>query len=115
MHFPHHARGNVKYTISDFPKRAKAIREARGLKQEDFLPELREASVAVLGAGVRRYSQSLLSRLESGKQEPSLEDVAVLAACDPEGRGELWLGFGVTPVVGRVKTVKSPQKQAAKR
>lgn len=78
-----------------FPERMKAIRTGLGLTQELFLPVVRESSRAVLGAGVRKYSQSTLSRLESGKQPPRLEDVAVIAACDPRGPNMLWLGWGL--------------------
>lgn len=95
------ARGNTKAAIESFPERVKAIRTATGLTQEDFLVTLRKASAAVLGEGTRKYSQSTLSRLESGRQSPTLEDLAVLAACDPEGRGKLWLGWDEATTIAR--------------
>jgi transcriptional regulator with XRE-family HTH domain len=117
----------MKDAIASFPDRVKAIRKATGLTQEDFLATLRTASTAVLGEGVRKYSQSTLSRLESGRQTPTLEDVAVLAACDPEHRSKLWLGWDEEAVreprvipegglmAGRITTVPSTPHGGKKR
>lgn len=74
--------------ISD---RLKAVREATGLTQLRFLPRLNHVAVAL---GVREYSQSTLSKLESGAQAASFDDVAVFAAVDPKRRGRLWLAWG---------------------
>lgn len=73
--------------ISD---RLKAVREATGLTQLRFLPKLNQAAAAL---GVREYSQSTLSKLESGAQSASFDDVAVFAAVDPLQRGKLWLAW----------------------
>lgn len=75
-------------------QRLRMIREAAGLTQLQFLPKLNAASRAVLGEGEREYSQSTLSKLESGAQEPIFDDVAVFAWVDPLKRGKLWLAWG---------------------
>ena len=79
--------------LADLPARLRAVREAHEMTQLQFLPLLnREAA----RRGVREYSQSTLSRLESGRQEATFDDVAVFAALDPQHRGKLWLGWGET-------------------
>lgn len=106
----------MKADIEQFPERMKAIRKAHGMTQEIFLAVLREGSRAVLGDGVRTYSQSTLSRLESGKQPPTLEDVAVLAAIDPQARGKLWLGWNevyTAPKTGSVAGSRQPATATA--
>ena len=74
--------------------RLKQVREATGLTQLQFLPRLNAASRQVLGEGVREYSQSTLSKLETAAQESVFEDVEVYAAVDPQSRGKLWLAWG---------------------
>lgn len=83
-------------TGSDLPRNARirAVREATGLTQQAFLYQLNAASARVLGDGVREYSQSTLSKLESGAQEAAFEDITVFAAVDPKRRGKLWLAWG---------------------
>jgi transcriptional regulator with XRE-family HTH domain len=76
---------------SGVSERLKAVREATGLTQARFLPRLNQAAERL---GVREYSQSTLSRLESGMQTASFDDVAVFAAVDPLQRGKLWLAWG---------------------
>lgn len=71
-----------------------AVREATGLVQVDFVKELNRANRKLFGGGARMYTQSTLSKLEIGWQEPSLDDVAVYAAIDPLKRGKLWVGWG---------------------
>jgi transcriptional regulator with XRE-family HTH domain len=78
---------------AEIRQRLRQIREATGLTQLRFLPHLNAAAVHL---GVREYSQSTLSKLESGPQAPSFDDIAVFAAVDPEGRGKLWLAWGET-------------------
>jgi transcriptional regulator with XRE-family HTH domain len=70
--------------------RLRAVREATGLTQLQFLPLLNEAAARL---GVRAYAQSTLSRLETGLQEATFDDVAVFASVDPERRGKLWLAW----------------------
>lgn len=70
--------------------RLKLVREATGLTQLQFLPRLNAVAAKL---HVREYSQSTLSKLETGTQEPSFDDVAVFAAVDPERRGKLWLAW----------------------
>jgi transcriptional regulator with XRE-family HTH domain len=72
-------------------ERIRDIREAAGLTQLQFLDVLNR-SAARLGA--RPYLQSTLSKLETGAQDVSFDDVAVFAAVDPLHRGKLWLGWG---------------------
>lgn len=83
----------MKDDIGAFPTRAKAIRAGHGIKQELFVPVVNAMAVSLFGDKARIYSQSTYSRIESGRQAPSLEDVAVIAACDKEHRGILWLGW----------------------
>lgn len=95
MHYMHSARGKLAEDLSGTRKeRVKAIREALGYTQLTYLPVLNAASAAVLGVGVREYSQSTYSRIESGRQEPTFDDIAVFASLDPEHRGPLWLIWG---------------------
>ena len=112
MHFLHSASGNMKTTQTiPIHARFRAIREAKGLTQELFLPVLRKAAIAVLGDGGRAYSQSTLSRLESGRQAPTFDDVAVWAEIDPEGRGKLWLAWeeAVDATLARPKEKEEPR------
>lgn len=71
--------------------RLRAIREALGLTQIEFLPVLNREAEAL---GQRAYSQSTLSKLESGAQAATFDDVLVFALSDPLGRGRLWLAWG---------------------
>jgi transcriptional regulator with XRE-family HTH domain len=73
------------------PARLRAVREATGLTQLQFLAKLNAAAERL---GTRAYVQSLLSRLENGLQVPSFDDIAVYASIDPERRGKLWLAWG---------------------
>lgn len=72
-------------------ERLRSIREASGLTQVQFLERLNRATAA---AGMRPYVQSVLSRLENGGQQATVDDIAVFAAVDPKGRGKLWLAWG---------------------
>ena len=82
--------------VNEVPRneRIRSVREATGLTQLQFLARLNEASRKALGAGVRDYSQSTLSKLESGAQDAGFEDVAVFATADPLRRGKLWFAWG---------------------
>jgi transcriptional regulator with XRE-family HTH domain len=71
--------------------RLRAVREATGETQVVFLPRLNREAAA---RGVREYSQSTLSKLESGTQAATFDDIAVFAGVDPKGRGKLWLAWG---------------------
>lgn len=87
--------------------RLRAVREATGLTQVQFLARLNRAAEQL---GVRPYAQSVLSRLENGLQQATFDDVAVYAAVDPLGRGKLWLGWGeealpqIQPAGGAIRT-----------
>jgi transcriptional regulator with XRE-family HTH domain len=73
--------------------RLKAIREATGLTQLQFLERLNSVAKKL---GTRPYVQSLLSRLENGLQVPSFDDITVYATVDPKARGKLWLAWNET-------------------
>lgn len=100
-------------------ERLKQVREATGLTQLQFLPRLNGAASAL---GAKDYSQSTLSKLETGAQDASFVDVSVFATVDPLGRGKLWLAWGdaedatlARPKAGP-SVIKSPSKeQLAKR
>jgi transcriptional regulator with XRE-family HTH domain len=77
----------------ELPERLRSIREAHGLTQHQFVAVLNRAADKL---GVRDYTQSTLSKLETGVQEASLDDIAVFARVDQAGRGMLWLGWGLT-------------------
>jgi transcriptional regulator with XRE-family HTH domain len=72
-------------------QRLKAVREATGLTQVQFIPRLNQAAEKL---GVRPYAQSVLSRLENGGQQATFDDIAVYATVDPLHRGKLWLAWG---------------------
>lgn len=42
----------------------------------------------------RRIHASELSRLETGKRNPLLQDIEAIAEVDPEHRGRAWLAWG---------------------
>lgn len=72
-------------------ERLKQVRADLGLTQLEFLPVLNAAAAR---AGVASYTQSKLSKLESGSQAADFDDVAAFAAADPKRRGKLWLAWG---------------------
>jgi transcriptional regulator with XRE-family HTH domain len=72
-------------------RRLRAVREATGLTQLQFLPLLNSCAVDL---EIKAYSQSTLSKLETGTQAATFDDVAAFAAADPQRRGKLWLAWG---------------------
>jgi transcriptional regulator with XRE-family HTH domain len=72
--------------------RMRSIRELRGEKQPEFATELTRAAKR-LRLDVT-YEGSKVSRLESGRQIFTLEDVTIVASVDPEKRGREWLAWG---------------------
>lgn len=72
----------------------KQVRGALGLTQIEFLPVLNAAAKKV---GAAPYSQSKLSKLESGSQDADFDDIAAFAEADPLQRGRLWLAWGDQP------------------
>lgn len=86
----------VSVTRESVGARLRAVREATGKKQQDFVPLLDAAAADLYGSGELTYSQSALSRLETGGQTATLEDIAVFARVDPKRRGKLWVAWGET-------------------
>lgn len=74
--------------------RLKAVREATGLKQQDFAAAADRGARALFGGEAPRYTQTRVSDLERGGRYVALEDIAVYASLDPLHRGKLWLGWG---------------------
>jgi transcriptional regulator with XRE-family HTH domain len=68
--------------------RVKAIREARGESQVRFAKALTELSG-------RYWEPTKVTRVETRDAAFTPEDVYDLARMDPEGRGMLWLGWGL--------------------
>lgn len=77
--------------ISD---RLRAIREATQLLQKDFVARLNAAVAELYGDGAVMFDAPRVSKLENGRQEATLADIAVYAAVDPLRRGKLWIGWG---------------------
>jgi transcriptional regulator with XRE-family HTH domain len=73
--------------------RLRSVRDEYGMTQIQFVPVLNKAALAL---GIRTYTQPTLSKLETGAQEASLDDIAVYARIDRKGRGMLWLGWGLS-------------------
>lgn len=92
---------------SDRADRLKQVRAALGLTQLEFLPVL-NAAAAKVGAGP--YSQSKLSKLESGSQAADFDDIAAFAAADPLKRGKLWLAWGEASEVPVMQNVPADRK-----
>lgn len=70
--------------------RFRSIREALGMTQVQFRDYLQEQAGVEIG-------QAELSRLETGMQRPTVEDIAVWSCLDPHKRGRLWLAWGDEP------------------
>lgn len=81
-------------------ERIRSVREAHGLTQLQFLAVLNRQAAAL---GAREYTQSTLSKLETGTQEASFTDVAVFAATDRLRRGKLWIAWGETEDVSMAR------------
>lgn len=54
-----------------------------------------------------RYDSSVVTRLEKGRRRVTVQDVTIVAAVDPEARGELWIGWGRL-----VRTIADAQREA---
>lgn len=74
-------------------ERLRAVREATGLKQQDFAAAAERAARSLLGDDAPRYTQTRVSDLERGGRYVALEDIAVYASLDPDRRGKLWLAW----------------------
>lgn len=76
-----------------------AIRAALGEGVRKPLP-LREMAALLTerAEGGRRFHASQLSGWETGASDPTVDDVAVIAAVDPLHRGAAWLAWGDPPL-----------------
>jgi hypothetical protein len=73
-------------------ERVYEVREALGTRRK---PLSQDAFAALLTAqGGRTYYGSEFSLIERGAKALTLDDVAVIAAVDPQHRGKLWLAWG---------------------
>jgi len=72
--------------------RVAALRKATAMTVLDFAVEL-NAVARQLGLP-ERWTGPKVSKIETGTQNLIVEDVAVLAAYDPEQRGTFWWAFG---------------------
>ena len=81
--------GTVTETVGS---RVRAIREERGEKQPEF--------AAALSAAAKRlrmplaYDNTMVSKMETGMRAVTIEDIAVIASLDPQGRQKSWLAWG---------------------
>lgn len=91
--------------------RCKEVRLATGLKQADFAGLLSRAAKQLHGGAATGYDQPLVSLIENGGRDITLEDVAVYAAVDPMRRGKLWLGWGESRDPA---TAETPEELAAR-
>lgn len=82
--------------LSEIGDRFKSVREATGLLQRDFVALLNDAAKALYGARAPRFDAPRVSKLENGRQEASIMDVAIYATVDPLRRGKLWVGWSET-------------------
>lgn len=79
--------------LPTFGERLFDIRARLGDGPRKPLP-FRELDDMIFGKTGRRIHASELSRMETGKRLPLLQDVEAIAAVDPEGRGRAWLAWG---------------------
>ena len=82
--------------------RLRSVRDAVGeaaratLSQGDFAVELQRVAIELFGTKnvEHKYGQSLVNRLEKGKQPPTLQDIDVYATIDPKKRPREWFAWG---------------------
>lgn len=76
-------------------REAAVDRRGESINQKLFADLLQQQGERMFGADLQhKYVASLVQRLETGSQEPTLQDVAIYATMDRAGRGKLWLGWG---------------------
>lgn len=85
--------------------RVREIREARGEKQPEFAVALNLAAKR-LSIDVR-YDNTTVSKMEVGRREVTLLDVAVISSIDPHGRSKEWLGWGEASAAVRRRGFKA--------
>lgn len=68
------------------------LRESLGLTVLELADELNRVA-AHLGVP-QRWTGPKVAKIAKGLQSPTVDDVAVLAAYDPEQRGTFWWAFG---------------------
>lgn len=73
--------------------RVRAVREAIGERQPAFALRL-TGQARKLGMIWLRYDNTIVSKLEQGTRDLSIDDTFVIAAIDPRQRGRQWLITG---------------------
>jgi hypothetical protein len=81
-------------TVGD---RVRMIRELRSEKQPEFAIVLNRAA-SRLGIEAR-YDNTIVSKMEVGRREVTLEDVIVISSVDKKRRGREWLAWGSAPAI----------------
>lgn len=77
--------------------RLKRVRLDARMTQVEWSARLNELARALFGDEAPRYRQGVITKLETGMQAASFDDVEVYAAADPKQRGKLWLGWNEPP------------------
>lgn len=77
-------------------QRLRQVRLDARMTQVEWSERLNGVARALLGADAPRYRQGLVTKLETGMQAPSFDDIAVYATADPKRRGKLWLVWAET-------------------
>jgi hypothetical protein len=97
-------------TVGD---RIREIRSQHDEKQPAFAARL---TAAARKLGVKaNYDNTMVSKMETGRRDVTLDDVAVLASIDKLQRGKLWLGWGENGAVATTAATESASRPAAKR
>lgn len=100
-------------------ERVKEIRESLKLTGEAFGERLQRLAA---GVGIdATYGKDKISRIESGRQAISSEELILIARLDTQQRGVDWIAFGVKqgrgkPVIpeqAKEETASPPRKRAA--
>lgn len=80
--------------------RARAIREALGLDQRAMAERMNELAKR-LGLRLRAaYDNTVVSKIENGRRDMSVDDFIVYVRIDPEHRGADWLAGTPAPANG---------------
>lgn len=87
------ARALIQSGLAARGERVRQVQAATGLDGKAFVVRLQQAT-DYLGLSTRWYEKRL-STIATGKQDLSLEDIAVLEEVDPLGRSWHWIAFGV--------------------
>ena len=77
--------------------RFKAFREETGWTQAQLGERMKQAAAELRFDGATSYDGTTVSKTEIGTRDVSFDDVAILAHIDPEGRDQLYFGWGLAP------------------